>query len=222
MKNDWIKKVFLNAILVNPLHNYGSIFTPQHDCIRDTRFVYGRLMINYSSLFAKNYNDDPDDDVFFYWPHTAICFITFFTIILFWWTSYPLRDLAYYPNEGWNLFTFLLYLSVPFMFFMVSEVVAPQPETYKDKEVNLKEYYYKNHKVILGLAWILQLLLIGNLFVFFHGEVVSLKVVGRVIMLCVMAPMVFSSNKRIHEIGMGIFFVGFIYTILKYHIYPVI
>ena len=58
-----------------------------------------RLMINYSSLLAKNHNDDPDDDVAFYWPHTAICFITFFTIILFWWTSYPLRDLTYYPNE---------------------------------------------------------------------------------------------------------------------------
>jgi len=178
-----------------------------------------RLMINYSSLLAKNHNDDPNDDVVFYWPHTGICFITFFTIILFWWTSYPLRDLAYYPNEGWNLFTFLLYLSVPFMFFMVSEVVAPQPDTYKDKSVNLHDYYYKNHKVILGLAWALQLLLIGNLFVFFHGEVVSLKVVGRVIMLFVMAPMVISDSKRVHEIGMGIFFVGFIYTIIKYHIF---
>jgi len=41
-------------------------------------------------------------------------------------------------------------------------------------------------------------------------------------MLFVMAPMVISSNKRIHEIGMGIFLVGFVYTILKYHIYPVI
>ena len=108
------------------------------------------------------------------------------------------------------------------MFFMVSEVVAPQPETYKDKSVNLRDYYYKNHKVILGLAWSLQLLLIGNLFVFFQGEVESLKFVGRVIMLFVMAPMVFSSNKRVHEIGMGIFLAGFIYTILKYHIYPVI
>jgi len=37
-----------------------------------------------------------------------------------------------------------------------------------------------------------------------------------------MAPMVFSNNKKIHEIGMGIFLAGFIYTILKYHIYPVI
>ena len=181
-----------------------------------------RIMINYSSLLAKNYNDDPNDDVVFYWPHTAISFITFFTIILFWWTSYPLRNLTYYPNEGWNLFTFLLYLTVPFIFFMVTEVVAPQPESYKDKDVNLREYYYDNHKVILGLAWMLQVCLLANLFVFFQGEVASLKVVGRVIMLCVMAPMVFSSNKRVHEVGMGIFLAGFIYTILKYHIYPVI
>ena len=176
-----------------------------------------RLMINFSALLAKNYNDDGDDDVKFYWPHTAFSFITFFTIILFWWTSYPLRDLAYYPNEGWNLFTFLLYLSVPFLFFMVSEVVAPQD--HEGKAYDLREYYYKNHKVILGLAWMLQVCLIGNLFVFFHGELLSLKVLGRFIMLAVMAPMVISDNKRVHEIGMGVFFVGFIYTIIKYHIF---
>ena len=178
-----------------------------------------RLMINYSSLLAKNHNDDPDDDVVFYWPHTAFCFITFFTIILFWWTSYPLRDLTYFPNENWNLFTFLLYLSVPFLFFMVTEVVAPQIEQHRGKEVNLYEYYYDNSRVILGLAWTLQICLLANLFVFFQGELASLKVVGRVIMLCIMTPMVFSTNKKIHEIGMGIFFTGFIYTIIKYHIF---
>ena len=181
-----------------------------------------RLMINYSSLLAKNYNDDEDDDVFFYWPHTAMSFITFFTIILFWWTSYPLRNLEYFPNEGWNLFTFVLYLSVPFLFFMVTEVIAPQIEEHRGKEVNLKEYYYKHHKVIIGLAVTLQVCLLSNLFVFFQGELVSMKVVGRVIMLCIMTPMVFSKNKRLHEIGMTVFFIGFIYTIIKYHIYPVI
>ena len=175
-----------------------------------------RLMINYSSLLAKNYNDDEDDDVFFYWPHTAMSVITFFTIILFWWTSYPLRNLEYFPNEGWNLFTFVLYLSVPFLFFMVTEVIAPQIEEHRGKEVNLKEYYYK------GLAVTLQVCLLANLFVFFQGELVSMKVIGRVIMLCIMTPMVFSKNKRLHEIGMTVFFIGFIYTIIKYHIYPVI
>ncbi len=181
-----------------------------------------RLMINYSSLLAKNYNDDEDDDVFFYWPHTAMSVITFFTIILFWWTSYPLRNLEYFPNEGWNLFTFVLYLSVPFLFFMVTEVIAPQIEEHRGKEVNLKEYYYKHHKVIIGLVVTLQVCLLPNLFVFFQGELVSMKVVGRVIMLCIMTPMVFSKNKRLHEIGMTVFFIGFIYTIIKYHIYPVI
>ena len=178
-----------------------------------------RLMINFSALLGKNYNEDPGDDVIFYWPHTAICFITFFTIILFWWTSYPLRDLTYYPNESWNLFTFLLYLSVPFLFFMVSEVVVPQD--HEGKAYNLREYYYDNHKVILGFAWVLQVCLLANLFVFFKGDLYSLKVIGRVILLFVMLPMVFSMNKKLHEIGMGIFFAGFIYTIVKYHIYAV-
>ena len=180
-----------------------------------------RLMINYSSLLAKNYNESPDDDVFFYWPHTAMSLITFFTIILFWWTSYPLRDVAYYPNEEWNLFTFLLYLSVPFLFFMVSEIIAPQPDTYKDIEVDLKKYYYDNYKVILGLAVVLQVCLLANLFVFFKGELMSMKVIGRLLMLCLMIPMVFIGNKRLHEIGMTIFFLGFIYTIVKYHIFMV-
>ena len=181
-----------------------------------------RLMIAFSTLLSKNHNDDPDDDVFFYWPHTAISIITFFTIILFWWTSYPLRDLNYFPNSGWNLFTFLLYLSAPFLFFMVSEVVVPNPESYENKELKLKDYYYKHHKVILGLALALQCCLLANLFVFFKGELVSLKVAGRVLMLVLMTPMIFSSNRRLHEIGMTVFFIGFIYTIIKYHIYPVI
>ena len=138
-----------------------------------------RLMINYSSLLAKNYNDNPNDDVIFYWPHTAMSFITFFTIILFWWTSYPLRDLEYFSNEGWNLFTFLLYLSVPFLFFMVTEVIAPQMEEHREKDVNLKEYYYDNHKVILGLAVALQCCLIGNLFVFFQGGTIFPEGIGK-------------------------------------------
>jgi hypothetical protein len=101
--------------------------------------------------------------------------------------------------------------------FMICEVVAPQDNT--GKAPNLYDYYYQYHKAILGLAWTLQVCLIANLFVFYQGELYSLKVLGRVIMLFVMLPMVFSNNKRLHEIGMGIFFIGFIYTIVKYHIY---
>ena len=176
-----------------------------------------RLMVNVTSLMAKNTIHNKKEEVRFYWPHSVFCFITFFTIILFWWTSYPLNNLTYFPDEGWNLFTYLLFLSVPFLFFMICEIVAPQEHT--GQILDLREYYYKYHRVILGLAWVLQVCLIGNLFVFFQGELFSLKVLGRLIMLSVMAPMVLSNNKRVHEIGMGIFFVGFIYTIVKYHIF---
>ena len=176
-----------------------------------------RLMVNVTSLMAKNTIHNKKEEVRFYWPHSVFCFITFFTIILFWWTSYPLNNLTYFPDEGWNLFTYLLFLSVPFLFFMICEIVAPQEHT--GQILDLREYYYKYHRVTLGLAWALQVCLIGNLFVFFQGELFSLKVLGRLIMLSVMAPMVISNNKRVHEIGMGVFFVGFIYTIVKYHIF---
>ena len=105
---------------------------------------------------------------------------------------------------------------------MVSEVVVPHEEETNEVEVNLQEYYYRHHKVIIGLAVVLQICLLANLFVFFKGELASLKVVGRVIMLCIMTPMIWSVNKKLHEIGMTVFFLGFIYTIIKYHIYPVI
>ncbi len=177
-----------------------------------------RWMINLTSLMVKNTIHNKKEEVKFYWPHSVFCFITFFTSILFWWTCYPLNNLDYFPDEGWNLFTYLLFLSVPFLFFMICEVIAPQ-ELAVRQSLDLREHYYRYHRVILGLAWTLQVCLIGNLFVFFHGELYSLKVLGRLIMLTVMAPMVLSNNKRLHEIGMGIFFIGFIYTIVKYHIY---
>ena len=101
--------------------------------------------------------------------------------------------------------------------FMICELVSPQG--HKGQYPNLYDYYYQNHKVLVGLSWALQVGLISNLFVFYQGELYSLKIIGRFILLFVMLPMVFSNNKRLHEIGMGIFFVGFIYTIVKYHIY---
>ena len=180
-----------------------------------------RLMTNLTSLIAKNMiHNKNENGVKFYWVHSVICFITFFMIVLFWWTCYPLNNLDFFPDEGWNLFTFLLFLTVPLLMFMICEVVLPQDHT--GQYPNLYDYYYQNHKVIVGLAWTLQVGLIANHFVFFQGELYSLKVLGRVIMLSVMLPMVFSNNKRLHEIGMGIFFIGFIYTIVKYHIYTAV
>jgi len=109
---------------------------------------------------------------------------------------------------------------VPMLMFLISEVVIPYD--HDKKSVNLEEYYYKNYKVILGLAWILQLFLIANFFAFYNeGDILSAKVIGRVAMLCIMMPMVLYPNRRVHEIGMSIFFIGFLYTIIKYHVFVI-
>jgi hypothetical protein len=180
-------------------------------------FAFVRIMTSITSLIAIN-KSNTKEHVNFYWPHSIFMFITIFTMILFWWTATPLQDTNFYPDESWNLFTYILFLIVPCLMFFIAEVVIPYE--HDKKSVDLKEYYYKYHTIILGLAWVLQLFLIGNFFVFYNeGDIISIKVIGRVIMLCIMAPMVFSANKRIHEIGMSIFFIGFVYTIVKYHIF---
>ena len=65
-------------------------------------------------------------DVEFYWVHSIFVFIVFFTIIVFWWNTYPLNNLTYFPDENWSLFSYLLFLAVPFLMFMLCDVVAPQ------------------------------------------------------------------------------------------------
>lgn len=95
----------------------------------------------------------------------------------------------------------------------------PKTSEGKQLDIDLEIYYYRYHRIILGLAWLLQATLIVNLLVFFQEPWDSMKVVSRYVMLCLMAPMVFYHNRRLHETGMGIFFIGFIYIIIKYHIY---
>ena len=180
-------------------------------------FAFVRIMTSMTSLIAIQKNSTKET-VKFYWPHTMFTFITVFTMILFWWTATPLQDINFYPDGNWNLFTYILFLIVPMLMFLLAEVIIPYD--HDKKSVDLEEYYYKYHKVILGLAWVLQIFLIANFFAFYNeGDILSAKVIGRVAMLCIMLPMVLYPNKRLHEIGMSIFFIGFLYTIIKYHVF---
>ena len=154
--------------------------------------AFVNLMTNVTALVANK------TQVKFYWLHTVFCFITFFTMILFWWTCYPLNNLDFFPNSGWNLFTYLLFLAVPMLMFMLCEVITPHNTTDYVKAIDLKEYYYKYHRIILSLAWTLQVFLLGNFFVFYAEEYYSVKVLGRVIMLLIMLPLIISSNRRLH------------------------
>ena len=188
-----------------------------------------RLMTSYGSLFARNvianeyegdlnYNKDNTlTKVNFYWLHNILVLIIFLTIIIFWWNVYPLNNLDFMPDNKWNLFSYFLFLLGPFIFFMLCDIIVPSNRD--NIEINLKIYYYKHNKLIIGLCILLQISFLINLLFFFQEDISSTKCIGRIVLIIMMTPLFFSKNEKIHQSVISIFFIGFIYTVLKYHIY---
>ena len=188
-----------------------------------------RLMTSYGSLFARNvianeyegdlnYNKENTlTKVNFYWLHNILVLITFLTIIIFWWNVYPLNNLDFMPDNKWNLFSYFLFLLGPFIFFMLCDIIVPSNRD--NLEINLKIYYYKHTKLIIGLCILLQISFLINLLFFFQEDISSTKCIGRIALIIMMTPLFFSKNEKIHQSVISIFFIGFIYTVLKYHIY---
>ena len=153
----------------------------------------------------------------FYWVHSLLLIMIFFTMIIFWWNAYPLNDVKFMPDEKWNLFVYLLFLCGPFLLFLICDVIMPF--NVEDIDIDLKSYYYKHSKLIIGLIILLQFTFLINLLVFFKEDITSTKCIGRIVLIFLFMPLFFTKNSRIHSSLMCIFFIGFIYTIVKYHLY---
>ena len=153
----------------------------------------------------------------FYWLHNILVLITFLTIIIFWWNVYPLNNLDFMPDNKWNLFSYFLFLLGPFIFFMLCDIIVPSNRD--NIEIDLKIYYYKHNKLIIGLCILLKISFLINLLFFFQEDISSTKCIGRIVLIIMMTPLFFSKNEKIHQSVISIFFIGFIYTVLKYHIY---
>ena len=190
-----------------------------------------RLMTSYGSLFARNvianehegdYNNSNYNKentlikVNFYWLHNILVLITFLTIIIFWWNVYPLNNLDFMPDNKWNLFSYFLFLLGPFIFFMLCDIIVPSNRD--SLEINLRIYYYKHTKLIIGLCILLQISFLINLLFFFQEDIYSTKCIGRIALIIMLIPLFFSKNEKIHQPVISIFFIGFVYTVLKYHI----
>lgn len=153
----------------------------------------------------------------FYWVHSLLLFMIFFTMIIFWWNAYPLNDISFMPDEKWNLFVYFLFLLGPFLLFLICDVIMPF--NVEDYDIDLKAYYYKHSKLIIGLIILLQFSFLINLLIFFKEDITSAKCIGRIILITLFIPLFFNKNSIVHSSIMCIFFIGFIYTIIKYHIY---
>ena len=194
-----------------------------------------RLMTSCGSLIARNIiakeiaeenklsdgnqknNGNEINKINSYWVHNILILMIFFTLIIFWWNAFPLNNLDFMPDNKWNLFLYFIFLIGPFIFFMLCDVVIPANRD--EIQIDLKKYYYRHSKLIIGLTLLLQISFLINLLVFFQEDITSTKCIGRIILICLMLPIVFSKNERLHQTIIIIFFTGFVYTIIKYHIY---
>ena len=121
------------------------------------------------------------------------------------------------PDNKWNLFSYFLFLLGPFIFFMLCDIIVPSNRD--SLEINLRIYYYKHTKLIIGLCILLQISFLINLLFFFQEDIYSTKCIGRIALIMMLIPLFFSKNEKIHQPVISIFFIGFVYTVLKYHIY---
>ncbi len=99
--------------------------------------------------------------------------MVFIGMVVFWWNAYPLNDVAFMPDEKWNLFLYLLFLCTPIAYFLMSDMLMP-----KSSEARC-----------MGLLGLLVLL----------------------------TPLLFSKNEHLHQSIMTLVFLGFLYSMFKYH-----
>ena len=178
-----------------------------------------RLMTSFGSVMSNNITARASGrtKVQFYWVHSLLMIMVFIGMVVFWWNAYPLNDTAFMPDRRWNLFLYLLFLCSPVTYFLMSDVLMPRSTD--DQSTNLKVHYYDNFQVLIGLAMLLQVFSLLNLLVFFDDTISSARCIGRLALLAVLTPLLVSKNERLHQAVMSLFFAGFLYTLLKYHLH---
>jgi len=176
-----------------------------------------KLMTSFGSVMSENIanREQGRQPVSFYWAHSLLLTMVFIGMVVFWWNAYPLNDTAFMPDEKWNLLLYLLFLCSPVTYFLMSDVLMPKSSEIAN--INLKNHYYDNSRILMGLSMLLQLFSLLNLLVFFGDNISSPRCIGRLVLLALLTPLLFSKNERLHESIMTIFFCGFLYSMFKYH-----
>ena len=178
-----------------------------------------KLMTSFGAVMSSNITgrETGRQPIKFYWVHSLLLIMVFTGMVVFWWNAYPLNDVSLMPDAKWNLFLYLLFLCSPVTYFLISDVLMPKASELTEAGGDLKGHYYNNCKVLMGLSILLQLFSLLNLLVFFKEDPASPQCVGRVVLLGLLTPLLFTKSERWHKSVMSLFFVGFLYSMFKYH-----
>ncbi|MBJ95748.1 MAG: hypothetical protein CMP23_14905 [Rickettsiales bacterium] len=176
-----------------------------------------KLMTSFGTVLSNRLSAESSKqgDVRFYWVHSLLVAMVFIGMVVFWWNAYPLNNPELMGDEDWNLFLYLLFLCSPVTYFMMSDVLMPPSSQLAGAD--LKKYYFSNYQVLMGLSMLLQLFSLLNLLVFFGDSINSPKCIGRVVLIFLLTPLMFSKSERLHQSIVGLFFMGFLYSMFKYH-----
>jgi hypothetical protein len=176
-----------------------------------------KLMTSFGAVMSRNLTARAEgrEPARFYWVHSLFMGMVFTGMIVFWWNAYPLNDTAFMPDDEWNLFIYLLFLCSPMAYFLVSDVLMPKDAGAGG--LSLRDYYYKNSTLLIGLCLLLQVLSLVNLLVFFNDVITSSRCLGRVALIVMLTPLMFSKKEALHKTVMCVFFLGFLYSLFKYH-----
>lgn len=169
-------------------------------------------IINSVSAYIKIRNQTKHESipVKLYWVHLLFIFGLFFAFIMYWWNSHQFND---YENgkETWNLFEYILYMGIGVTLYCATDMAIPEMSA--NNELDLKKHYYDNARELWGLLCIVSAMsVMFSLFLYEH-PLVSKETISRLILFCMLLPMVFSRNERLHKIMVFVFIATMVATI---------
>lgn len=132
----------------------------------------------------------------FYWVHTCWLVFILFAHVHSWFAMWKYRD-----EPSWTIGEFLLLLSVPTILYLASHVSVPEiPEAERERQYDMREYFYERHRIILGLVGISLVLNVLCEFLLDERVVRSTINLLRLAGLSVLTVGIVSRRPRVHAV----------------------
>jgi hypothetical protein len=122
--------------------------------------------------------------VTFYWVYLLWILLLFFFHIEIWWGMWGLRNI-----EQWSFAMYLARFSVPISLFFLSVLIFPDSEKTLSKTLDLRQYYFDNHRwfflvfTTYPLSLILTESILGDQPIFHWANAVRLTMLSFLLLL---------------------------------------
>lgn len=147
-----------------------------------------------------------------HWLPLLACWYLFLLILKNWWDlAIPENDLKEY-----NIISFIIYGHLLIVFYLLASTALP--DTIAKKGINLKDYYFQNHRYFWGLmTWVVVISIIVYLV---HSYIQSsplnlTNIIANIVLLLFTLLMVFSKKYWVHSIVLVFFVVLTVFEIVQ-------